>query len=152
MITNLDSLLYQAEAEYLEHQDLANFKSEVFALEKRLEVYEILSSQETNIFQYVANNLSNDFPDESEAKIKLALKHWLMVTRYCGMSMLFDNPMYLKHRILDWLPEQIAAHQMKQIERSLFLLLEKRLKKTLGSQQYSFLQPYLKQAKETLLE
>lgn len=151
MITDLDSLLYQAEAEYLEQQDLVNFQAQIFALQRRLQAYEVISSKETDIFQYIANNLSSNFPDEPE-KIKLALKHWLMVTRYCGMAMLFDNPMYLEHRILDWLPEQIEAHQMKEIEQGLFPLLQKRLKKILTPEHFSLLQPYLNQSQDALLK
>ncbi|MEM7590479.1 MAG: phycobilisome protein [Cyanobacteria bacterium P01_A01_bin.83] len=151
MITELDSLLYQAEAEYLEQKELDNFKSQIFALEKRLQLYEIISSKEADLFQYVASQLSTSYPDEPEAKIKRALKHWLITMRYCGMSMLFDNPKYLEHRVLEWLPEQIAAHQLKDIEQSLFAVLQKRLKKILSSEQFSLIQPYLEQAQGALL-
>ena len=152
MITDLDSLLYQAEAEYLEQENLDLFKSQMFSLEKRLQVYEIISSQETDVFQYIGNQLFGNFPDESEEKIKRALKHWLMVMRYCGMSMLFANSMYLKQRILEWLPEQITAHELQEIEQSLFSLLTKRLQKNLSSEQFSLLQPYLEQAQAALLK
>lgn len=152
MITDLDSLLYQAEAEYLEQEDLDRFKSQISSLEERLQIYEVISSQETNIFQYIATRLFNNFPDEPEAKIKRALKHWLMVMRYCSLSMLFANPMYLQQRILEWLPEQITAHQLQEIEQSLFSLLEKRLQKILSPEEFSFLQPYLEQAQAALLK
>ena len=150
MITDLDSLLYKAEAEYLSQQDLANFKSQIFALEKRLEIYKILSSKETEVFQYVAQQIAKDFADESEAKIERAFKHWLAIIRYCAMAMLFDNPQYFQHRILEWLPEQIAAHQRQKLEQSIFLLLQKRLQKILSSEQFSVLQPYLEQAQNSL--
>ena len=152
MITDLDSLLYQAEAEYLEQEDLELFKSQIFSLEKRLQVYEIISSQETDVFQYIGTHLFDNFPDEPEEKIKRALKHWLMVMRYCGMSMLFANSRYLKQRILEWLPEQITAYELKEIEQSLFSLLLKRLQKVLSSEQFSLLQPYLEQAEAALLK
>ena len=150
MITDLDSLLYKAEAEYLSQQDLANFKSQIFALEKRLEIYKIVSSKETEIFQYVAQRLTEDFADESEAKIERAFKHWLAIVRYGAMGMLFDNPQYFQHRILEWLPEQIEAHQMQKLEQSIFSLLQKRLQKILSSEQFSILQPYLEQAQDSL--
>ncbi|MEM7758779.1 MAG: phycobilisome protein [Cyanobacteria bacterium P01_G01_bin.67] len=151
MITKLDSLLYQAEAEYLEQDDLDKFKSEIFSLEKRVQLYEIISSKETDIFQYVATQLLASYPDEPEAKIRRALKHWLIVMRYCGMSMLFDNPKYLQHRILEWLPEQITAHQLQDVERSLFSFLQKRLTKVLSSEQWSLLKPYFELAQNALL-
>ena len=151
MISDIDSILYKAEAEYLEQQDLANFKGQVFALEKRLQIYEIISSKETEVFQTIASRLVNDFPDEPD-KIKLALKHWLMVMRYCAMAMLLDNPDYLEYRILEWLSEQVEAYQTKAIEQRIFELLQKRYCKVLNSEQLSILQPYLEQTRNALLK
>lgn len=152
MISDLDSLLYKAEAEYLSQRDLANFKSQIFALEKRLEVYKIISSKEVEVFKFVASRLAEDFADESETKLERALKHWLATIRYCAMAMLFENPQYLQHRILEWLPEQIAAHQMQDLEQSISSLLEKRFKKVLNSEQFSLFQPYLEQAQTALFK
>ena len=152
MITNIDSILYQAEEKYLDQQDLAMFKSQIFSLEKRLKAYEILRNKETDIFQYIANHLTNNFPNEPESKIERALKHWVAIARYCGMAMLSDNPTYLTQRILDWLPEQIEAHQLKDLERSLFSFLQKRLQKIFTPEQFSLLQPYLEQAQNALLK
>jgi hypothetical protein len=152
MITDLDYLVYKAEDKYLPKQDLANFKSQMFSLEKRLQIYELLSEKETEIFQYIANQLVNEFPTEDEAKIGQALKHWLAVTRYCAMAMLADNHVYLQHRILEWLPEQITAHQLQVIEKSLFNLLQKRLQKILNSEQFTILQPFLTQSQNALLK
>ena len=151
MIPNLDSLLYQAEEKYLEQKDLANFKSQIFALEKRLKTYEIIRAKEADIFEYVNSHLANNFPDESESKIERALRHWLMVTRYCGMAMLSDNSNYLKQRVLEWLPEQIEAYDLKDLEQNLFFYLLKRLKKVLNPEQFIMFQPYLEQAQNDLL-
>jgi hypothetical protein len=152
MITDLDSLLYKAENKYLEEQDLANLKSQIFSLEKRLKLYEILSQKEVELFQYLANQLINDFPTEEESKIEQALKHWLAVIRYCAMAMLTDNHLYLQHRILEWLPEQIKAHQLQALEKSLFNLLQKRLQKILNSEQFAVFQPFLEQSQNALLK
>lgn len=150
MISDIDSILYKAEAEYLEQQDLANFKGQIFALEKRLQIYEIISSKETEVFQNIASRLASNFSDEPD-KIRLALKHWLMVTRYCAMAMLLDNPDYLKYR-LEWLSEQVEAYQTKAIEQKTFELLQKRCQKVLDSEQLSILQPYLEQTRNALLK
>ena len=152
MNTDLDSILYKAEAEYLSEQDLANFKSQIFALEKRLQIYKILGDKEAEIFQSIANKLSTNFADEPEPKIERALKHWLATTRYCAMAMLADNPAYLQQRILEWLTDQIEAHQMKDVENSIADELTKRLKKILNPEQFSIMQPYLEQAQTTLLK
>jgi hypothetical protein len=152
MITDIDALLYKAEAEYLQQQDLAKFKSQMFSLEQRLKIYELLRENEIEIFQPIANQLLITFPDEDQQKIERALKHWLSVLRYCGMAMLSNNQTYLQHRILEWLPVQIQAHQMESLEHTLFSFLQKRLRKTLSPEQFSLLQPFLEQAKTTLLD
>ena len=152
MITNLDSLLYQAEEKYLGQKELANFKSQIFSLEKRLQTYEILRAKEADIFEYINSHLANSFPDEPESKLERALKQWLMITRYCGMAMLSENSSYLEQRVLEWLPEQIEAYDLKELEQVLFSYLAKRLKKVLNPEQLAMFQPYLKQAQNALLK
>ncbi|MEN9567415.1 MAG: hypothetical protein RLZZ69_2611 [Cyanobacteriota bacterium] len=151
MITEIDSLIYQAEAEYLAQKDLGIFKSQILYLSERLKIYEQIRDQETEIFQHVVNQIANNFPDEPEAKVERAIKHWLMIMRYCAMAMLANDSQYLERRILEWLPEQISAHQMQELEQNLYGYLYKRLKKSLDNDQFSILQPYLEQSKNVLL-
>lgn len=151
MITEIDSLIYQAEAEYLTQKDLGIFKSQILYLSERLKIYEQIRDQETEIFQHVVNQIANNFPDEPESRVKRAVKHWLMILRYCGMAMLSNDSQYLEPRILAWLPEQIVAHQMQELEQNLYGYLYKRLKKSLDNDQFSILQPYLEQSKNVLL-
>jgi hypothetical protein len=151
MITEIDSLIYQAEAEYLAQKDLGIFKSQILYLSERLKIYEQIRDQETEIFQHVVNQIANNFPDEPESRVKRAVKHWLMILRYCSMAMLSNDSQYLEQRILEWLPEQIAAYQMQELEQNLYGYLYKRLKKSLDNDQFSILQPYLEQSKNVLL-
>lgn len=151
MITEIDSLIYQAEAEYLAQKDLGLFKTQVLYLEERLKIYEQIRDQEAEIFQHLANQIQTSFPDEPELKVNRALKHWIMILRYCAMAMLANDSKYLEQRILEWLPEQIAAHQMESLEQNLYGYLKKLLKKDLGNEQYAILQPYLEQSKVALL-
>ena len=150
MITEIDSLIYKAEAEYLAQTDLGIFKSQILYLEERLKVYEQLREIETETFEHVATQLINNFPDEPQANVKLALKHWLTIMRYCGMAILSNDSQYLEQRIMDWLPEQIAAYQIQELEQNLYSYLHKRLKKVLGVEQFSILQPYLEQCQKVL--
>ena len=150
MITEIDSLIYKAEAEYLAQTDLGIFKSQILYLEERLKVYEQLREIETETFEHVATQLINNFPDEPQANVKLALKHWLTIVRYCGMAILSNDSQYLEQRIMDWLPEQIAAYQIQELEQNLYSYLHKRLKKVLGVEQFSILQPYLEQCQKVL--
>ena len=152
MIKDLESVLYQAESSYLDTQDLAIFKSKIFSLEQRLQTYEILREQEAETFQYVADRLSQNFSDVEEDKIRKSLHHWIMVTRYCAMAMLSDNREYLQYRILEWLPEQINVYNLEVLEENLFVFLYKRLKKTLKTEQFALIEPFLQQAKDALLQ
>jgi len=151
MITDLESLIYQAEAEHLSSQDLGIFKSQILYLEERLKVYEQIRAQETEIFQHVANQLLNSFPEQPEEQVKQALKHWLLVTRCCAMAMLSNDPQYLQQQILEWLPEQIAAHKMQDLEQNLANYLLIRFKKVLGAASFSIIKPYLEESKNILL-
>ena len=150
MITEIDSLIYKAEAEYLAQTDLGIFKSQILYLEERLKVYEQLREIETETFEHVATQLINNFPDEPQANVKLALKHWLTIVRYCGMAILSNDSQYLEQCIIDWLPEQIAAYQIQELEQNLYSYLHKRLKKVLSIEQFSILQPYLEQCQKIL--
>lgn len=151
MITEIDSLIYQAEAEYLAQKDLGIFKSQILYLSERLKIYEQIRDQEAEIFQHVVNQIANNFPDEPESKVKRAVKRWMMILRYCSMAMLANDSQYLEQRILEWLPEQIAAQQMQDLEQNLYGYLYKRLKKSLEENQFSVLKPYLEQSKNVLL-
>ncbi|MEL6581719.1 MAG: phycobilisome protein [Cyanobacteria bacterium J06621_12] len=151
MITDIESLIYQAEAEHLIQKDLGVFKSQVLYLEERLKVYELMRTQEAEVFQHVANQLINNFPQQPQEEVKLALKHWLLITRCCAMAMLSNDPLYLQQRILAWLPEQIEAHKMQDLERNLADYLLKRLKKVMGIEHFSIIKPYLEESKTILV-
>lgn len=150
MITEIDSLIYQAEAEYLTQADLGIYKSQILYLAERLKIYELLRAQEADLFQYVVNQIANNFPEAPETKVEQALRHWILVIRYCSMAMLSNDANYLQHRILEWLPEQIAAHELHDLEQNLYTYLHKRLKKTLGND-FGIFQPFLEQSKDILL-
>jgi len=124
MITEIDSQIYHAEIEYLSSKDLGIFKTQILYLEERLRIYEQLRSQETEVFQNVLNQIVQNFPDEPDTKVKQALKHWLMILRYCAMAMLANDSSFLQERILAWLPEQIEARQTKELEKHLYTYLQ----------------------------
>ena len=150
MITEINSQIYQAEAEYLAQKDLGIFKSQIFYIEERLRIYEHIRDREAEIFQHIAERIIQNFPDEPEPQVKRALKHWIVTLRYCSMAMLSNDPLHLQ-RILEWLPEQIEAHQTKELEKNLYTYLYKRLKKDLGNDDFSIIQAYLEQSKKALL-
>ncbi|MGK7909489.1 MAG: phycobilisome protein [Synechococcus sp.] len=152
MLDQLNILFHAAQDNYLKDSDLDFFETSVENLETRLNLYRQLRESEEKIFQRVALSLREEYPKESPQRLQQALKHWILVLRYCSMAMLIDSPDFLKYRLLEWLPEVIVAHNLQDVEGSLFQLLKRRLKKFLSSEEIELLNPYLMLAKETLLE
>ena len=151
MHSNIEALVYQAEDHYLQRQEITAFKLHIASLGKRLETYECLRDQEIAIFQPVADRLLEAFPLENPKLLERALKHWLSVMRYCAMAMLTNNPEFLQRRLLEWLTDIVQVHQMESVENTLYQLLQVRLKKVLSEEQLTLVQPFLDQARTTLL-
>jgi hypothetical protein len=152
MNQEIQSLLYKAEADYLQHQDLELFQKYIKSLKTRMAVYKFLRDSELQIFQPIADEMVDTFPDEEQPKVYQTIKHWVSVLRCCGMAMLLNDPAYLKDRLLDWLAPQVQAYQMQSLDRKLFSLLLRKLEESLVGEQFVLLEPFLKQAKQTLLE
>ena len=152
MNQEIQSLLYKAEADYLQHQDLELFQEYIKSLKTRMTVYEFLRNSELQIFQPIADEMVGTFPDEEQPKIYQTIKNWVSVVRCCGMAMLLNDPVYLQDHLLDWLAPQVQAYQMQSLDRKLFSLLQTELENSLVEEQFTLLEPFLKQAKQTLLE
>ena len=152
MNQEIQSLLYKAEADYLQHQDLELFQKYIKSLKTRMAVYEFLRDSELQIFQPIADEMVDTFPNEEQPKIYQMIKNWVSVMRCCGMAMLLNDPDYLKDRLLDWLAPQVQADQMQALDRKLFSLLQKKLDQSLVKEQFVLLEPFLKQAQQSLLE
>ena len=148
----ITSLSYKAEADYLQSEDLEILQNYTSSVKERLATYEVLRSREVDIFQPLVNRLIDTFPHESQEKIKLVLKHWISILRYCGMAMLMDNSAYLQHRLLEWIHPQIQAYKIQSLENELFTRLDKQLKKKLSPEEFRLLQPFLELAKQTLVK
>ena len=152
MNQEIKSLLYKAEADYLQHQDLELFQKHIKSLKTRMAVYKFLRDSELQIFQPIADEMVNNFPDEEQSKVYQTIKNWVSVVRCCGMAMLLNDSVYLQYRLLDWLAPQVQAYQMQSLDRALFSILRTELNKSLEKEQFVLLEPFLKQAKQTLLE
>jgi hypothetical protein len=152
MNTEIESLFYQAEAEYLQQKDLELWQKNISSVQERLATYEVLREKEIEIFQPLVNQLLDTFPHEDKQKIERVLKHWISVLRYCSMAMLMNNSAYLQHRLLEWISPQVSAYQIQSLENELFAMLHKQLKKKLSLQEFKCLQPFLEQAQQTLVK
>lgn len=151
MHADLESLYFKAEEHFLQNTEIKLFKHHIASLAQRLETYENLRDQELAIFQPVANQLVQAFPQEKSQLLEQALKRWITVTRYAAMAMLLNNPEFLQHRLLEWLTDIVQVQQMQSIEGKLNQLLQKRLSEVLPSKQLDLIQPLLSQAQNTLL-
>jgi hypothetical protein len=67
------------------------------------------------------------------------------------MAMLFNNPEYLRRRLLEWLPDLVAAYQLRDMELAFYRLLQTQLKSNLSPEQMALLKPYLEDAYAVLL-
>jgi hypothetical protein len=149
MHPEIKTLLYEAEDHYLKPEEIESFKYHASSLAQRLETYELLRDAELAIFQPVADQLLEAFPQQQES-LKLALKHWLSVLRYSAMAMLMDNPEFLQLRLLESLTERVQVHQMQAIETTLYKLLQTQMKEQLSDQNLALVQPFLAQAEDAL--
>ena len=152
MYKELESWLHKAENDYLTSSELITFKSEVIEWQKRLHTYKHLRDGELSIFQPVADQLQKAYPEEEENRLKEALKHWIAIMRYAAFAMLIDKPEFLQHRLLEWLNPIIETHQLRTIERQVYEILQRTLESNLTEEAVDLIYPFLKLAKETLLE
>ncbi|HAT13687.1 MAG TPA: phycobilisome protein [Microcoleaceae bacterium UBA11344] len=151
MHPEIEALLDQAENRFLKAEELTAFKRQAATLSQRLKIYEFLREKEESIFQPVANQLEETFPDEKQETLERSLKHWLLVLRYCAMAMLLNDQAFLEQRLLDWLSGIVEAHHTQKIEATICNLLQTRLKELLSEQARAILQPFLDQAQSILI-
>lgn len=151
MYPELQALIHEAEYQYLKASDLNNLSSHVSTLKDRLSAYKIIRDQEIDIFQGIADKLLNSFGAGKTQQIETAIRHWLLVNRYCAMAMLLNNQEFLEHRLLEWLTDIVQASNLSEIENSLYLMLEKQLNQSLSDVQMSYFEPFLTQAKNSLV-
>ncbi len=145
-------LLEQAEQRYLQTTEIDLFRRYSVSLVRRMEAYETLRDKEERIFQPVADRLVAAFPDESQEILERSLKHWLLISRYCGTAMLLSDPEFLTLRLKDWMTGLVQNHQSQTVERQLYELLLQGLKEELSDKQFPLIQPFLEKAKTILLD
>jgi hypothetical protein len=151
MHPELEAFFLQAEDRYLQGMDTSALKLQVAAIGKRLETYRDLRDREVLIFQPVADQLVEAFPQEDIQIIERALKHWLSVMRYCAMAMMLNNHEYLERRLLEWLTDIVKVYQMEAIEQRLCEFLLASMRQELSAEPFALIQPFLVQAHKTLL-
>lgn len=151
MHPELRNLLYTAEIDYFQTPDINKLREISSSLKIRVKTYKVLREREVDIFQPVANKLLSAFSNESPELLEHALKHWLSALRYCAMGMLLNDPIFLNHRLLEWLLDIVQAYELEAIEACAVEALENSLKQTLQPDQLELIQPFLEQAATTLV-
>jgi hypothetical protein len=151
MYPELEAIIHQAEDKYLTDEDLQGFSSHISSLKERLEIYELIRDNEIMVFQNIANELLEKFPNETKTNIEKCLKHWLLTMRYCNMAMLLNNTDFLEHRLLEWMTDIVNVYELETLEYNTFNLLLKELKKIVSETQFTYILPLLEQAKNTVL-
>ncbi|BAQ64327.1 phycobilisome protein [Geminocystis sp. NIES-3709] len=150
MYPELQALIHEAESQYLQAEDLDKLTKEISTLKDRLTAYRILRDQEISIFQDVADQVVKLLPEEKTKKIETTIRHWLLITRYCGMAMLLNNPEFLEHRLLEWLTDIVQAHESQSISDCIYALLVEKLTQVLPDEGLEQIQPFLAQANNYL--
>ena len=151
MHPEIEALLDHAETRFLKNEELAAFKRYAATLAQRLKVYEFLRDKEVAIFQPIANQLQEIFPQEKQENLERSITHWVLALRHCAMAMLLNDSVFLQERLLGWLSGIVQAHQSQEIEATIWKLLQARLKELLSEQAIAILQPFLDQASTILL-
>jgi hypothetical protein len=123
----------------------------VSTLADRLTVYEIIRENEVLLFQSIVDRLMQDKVDQDPKIVERAISNWISILRYCSMAMLLNDTEYLQCRLLEWLTEQVKAHQLQAIGTEIYQMLQARLKKLVSAEQFALLVPFLEEAKKTLL-
>ena len=152
MYPKLQEIIHQAESKYLQEEDLNQLQQEISALKEKTRVYKTLRDKEIEIFQAVADQLVTKLSDEDTTAIEDCLRQWLLVTRYCAMAMLLNNPEFLERRLLEWLTDIVKIHQSQSISDTLYSLLMVRLGKVFSDQDLAYIKPFLKQANNHLVK
>lgn len=151
MHPEISRLLEQAEQRYLKANEIELFQRYVASLAKRLETYELIRDKEESIFQPIADQLEAAFGNQPQETVERALKHWLLILRYCSSAMLSSDLDFLQLRLNDWVKGLVETHETQKIENKIYELLESSLKESLSEKQFALMQPFLTKARQIVL-
>jgi len=152
MHPELLSLLEKAEQRYLEPKEVELYRRHAASLNKRLQTYEFLREQESQIFQQVADLLVAALPSEPQENLERSLKYWLLIVRYSATAMLLNDQSYLQNRLQDWLKTLLETYETHHIDVKIYELLMTVVKKELPKEHIRLFEPVLQKVKEIVIE
>ncbi|NER78524.1 MAG: hypothetical protein F6K42_02905 [Leptolyngbya sp. SIO1D8] len=147
MNPKLEEIFAEPGKAYLRPEELSVFSRFVSSLPERINVYRRLRSDELSLMQAVADALQQQFPQESEERLKRSIQNGILILRCSAMAMLMDNPDFVTKRLETWLPETIEIYGTQAINETLYQLIKQQLSQRFTPQQRSLLFPGIDSAK-----
>jgi hypothetical protein len=151
MIPKIQDLINQAQDRYLAVDELGLMESYVNSLPDRLKLYKQLRDREIDLLQAVADQVSVELPNVSDAELEAGIKNLILVLRYCSMSMLLNDENFLKERLLNWLEGIMSMRDMRRLNETLYKLLNQGLRQQFSPAQLALIQPLITSAQVTLI-
>jgi len=152
MHPQLEALLDQAEDRYLKPEELGVLNQYIDSLPARLDTYRVLRERELEMLQAIANQLQTSLPGESQETLERSLKHGVLLLRYCSIGMLLNDESFVEERLISWLSGMIQVFDTRDIDTTVYRLLNQQLAQSLNPAQMNFLAPVLKMAETALLK
>jgi hypothetical protein len=151
MIAKIQNLINQSQDRYLAPDELGIMEGYVNSLPDRLNLYKQIRDREVEILQAVADQVSLELPNISDAELEVGIKNLLLVLRYCSMSMLLNDENFLKERLLNWLEGIMSMRDMRRLNEALYKLLNQALRQQFSPAQLNLIQPLITSAQVTLI-
>ena len=151
MIPKIQDLINQAQDRYLAVDELGLMESYVSSLPDRLKLYKQLRDREIDLLQAVADQVSVELPNVTDAELESGIKNLILVLRYCSMSMLPNDESFLKERLLNWLEGIMSMRDMRRLNETLYKLLNQGLRQQFSPAQLTLIQPLITSAQVTLI-
>lgn len=152
MHPQIEALFNEAENRYLKPEELNVINQYVKSLPGRMDAYRALRDCELTVMQAVADQLQVALPQEKIENLERCIKNALLVLRYCAMGMLLNDDAFAQERIVNWLSETANVYNTRQIDLTLYRLLNQKLSQALNPSHMALLSPQLVKAETLLLK
>ena len=146
MNPKLEAFFKEPEKAYLQPDELNVLSQFVSSLPERINFYRRLRNEELTLLQTVADSLQQQFPHESEDRLKSSLQNGILALRCAAMAMLIDDPTFVTRRLASWLPDITSAYETQAIDDALYRLLKQQFSARFTHQQMALLSPGIEAA------
>ena len=150
MNSQLEALFSEPEKAYLRPDELNTLSRFVSSLPERINFYRRLRDEELSLMQAIANALEQQFPQESEERLKRSLQNGILLLRCAAMAMLTDDPTFVTKRLGAWLLEMVTAYDTAAIDAVLYQIIKAQLAEQFSAQQTELLFPGINAAQALL--